>query len=162
MVGMVILAVPLGLAVTVHRRWKRCERMADYHNHQARAWAAVAWDGQQGIILIGPRPARSDEEFLQFFRNERGAAAGLALERCIEHRRLSEAYRKAAARPWTLPVRPFEPKTAGKGFSGGLSGAGPVEMTTNRSNRAFRSIGDYFFEEAGSDGVAPAFGRFVL
>jgi hypothetical protein len=39
-----------------------------------------------------------------------------------------------------------------------LHEAGPVEITTNRSDRAFRSMGDHLFEEAGSDGFAAAFG----
>jgi hypothetical protein len=105
-----ILAVLLGLAVTVHRRRERCERLAAYHSDQARANFDKAYKDVRGCIGLGP--PRTDEEFIEGHTSVYSLEAGLALRRAFQHRRLSETYWKAANRPWIALALSSGPSSA--------------------------------------------------
>jgi hypothetical protein len=133
MAAVAALALLLGLAVTVHRRRERCERLAVYHSIRARAWAEIAWGGRQGCIIIGPWPPRSEEELVQFLTDESGIEAGRALRRCFEQSHRSQAYRRAAARPWTLLVRDFRLLSAPSSGRGTAPGRGTGDPSLIRT-----------------------------
>src|SRR5262245_44896608 len=86
MVVVATAAVVFGLAVTVHRRKVRYERLAAYHLGQWRAWSAEAHEGIVCILRV--EPPRSETEEVEWFTNAFGIQAGFALKRSIAHRHL--------------------------------------------------------------------------
>jgi hypothetical protein len=109
-VAVAIVAVALGLAVSVSRRKERCLRLAIYHQDQAKANFAEARKDEKIECLLGLE-LLTEEEHIDLQTRLTGLAAGLALRKSFKHMRLSEAYRRAADRPWIAFILPsFEPE----------------------------------------------------
>jgi hypothetical protein len=108
MIAVAIVAMVLGLAVTVQRRRERFERLAAYHSDQCAAWSDEALKGV--TCLMGFPATGTDREEVERFTNAFGTEAGLAKKRALEHKHLYEAYLRAARRPWFgLVLRSPEP-----------------------------------------------------
>jgi hypothetical protein len=114
MIAVAVVAMALGLGVTVQRRKERCLRLSDFHQAQAEAWSAEAYERVPHDAMGIPDPPSegeaSEREVVQRLTQVSGAQAGQALKWAFAHRALSEAYRRAANRPWIdFALRSFEP-----------------------------------------------------
>jgi hypothetical protein len=114
MIAVAIAAMILALGVTVHRRREHYERLVAYHEDQAQAAFAEASQGITCLMGLESLPFVDPEvrerKALERHTKAFGTKAGLALKRAYEHRYLSEAYWRAARRPWIdLVLRSPEP-----------------------------------------------------
>jgi len=109
MIVVAILAITLGLGITVERveqkieqRKQHCARLWNYHNGQAEIWAGEAWKNESLIICeLGRSPRISMQEFVERHTRLYGPSAGLALKRVIYHRDLCDVYGWAYYHPST-------------------------------------------------------------
>ncbi len=110
MITVAVVAIALGLAATAYRRKQRCLRLATHHQDQALADSDKAWKFYKDGCLMGLE-GLTEEKHIEMWTRDYGPAAGLVLRKAYNHRHLSEAYRRAADRPWTAFIlRSSEPE----------------------------------------------------
>jgi hypothetical protein len=100
MIAVAIVAIALGLGTAVYRRKERYLRLATHHQEQARAHFDKAWEYDNRGCLMGLERL-TEEKHIEMWTRNYGPSAGWVLWKAYNHSHLSEAYRRAADRPWT-------------------------------------------------------------